>query len=107
MALFSDNRDVTRLERRVDKMEDAQQRHFDKIEALLAEIRDEMKKHAERANGHPARVIWHGMTWHQIIGIGLLIIIGVMVGVDTRIDIGEVGQLREILEAITANSTGG
>lgn len=94
---FFGSRDLVRLERRVDRMEDAQDRHFDKIEGLLADIRDEVKKHAAEANGHPPRVVWHGMTWPQIVGLGLVGVVLVLTCALVGINIFEVIDLERLI----------
>lgn len=91
MALFGINaHEIRRVER-----------HLEKIERQLERMVDKQDEHAKRANGHPAKVIWHGMTWPQLIGLGMLAVVLILVLGD-EFEPGWIGRLIGLSEATQA-----
>ena len=85
---------IDRLERKIDNID----RKVDR----LSEKHDE---HISKENGHPAKIVWHSMTWPQLIGLGLVCIILVIVAGD-EVSQGWLGNLfrgaGEVVEAAQA-----
>ena len=99
MPLFGPSeKDFLRLERQLEK-------HLDKIERQLEKIGELQDEHAKRENGHPAKVVWHGMTWAQIIGLGMLVAVLVMAGSLVGFNLNELGDLGTIVETLTNESS--
>lgn len=48
---------------------------LERIERRLDDVDAELGRHRTEENGHAPRIIWRGMTWSQLMGLGLLLIL--------------------------------
>ena len=99
MPLFNgpDMRDFLRLER-----------HLENIEGQLNVLVEKQHDHENEPNGHPAKVVWHGMTWPQLMGIGMLILLLVLVSALVGVNFfAELPAIREAADALTQTSPSG
>lgn len=83
------------------------EKHLEKIERQLERLNEQQAEHTKRANGHPAKVVWHGMTWPQLIGLLMMVAILVLVGFGDFVlgDVsGNTSALLEVVEVLKENT---
>ena len=74
---------------------------FLRLEHKVDNLSTMMAEHVATQNGHPAKIVWKGMTWVQLIGlialVTLLVMVCALVGVNF---FAELPAIREFADSI-------